>query len=711
MTLRGGKRGKKFPAVLTLLVIVSISLAVLLPAVSADTDGIVTTNASVNPGEIRIGDTTRVTLTINSVNVTEKVPVDVMHVIDRSGSMGWYGDVIHNNSGLLTFEWTEIDNFIINSSITTFDVLLETNSDDTKQYLQIKSPSGVWYGYNCYNPDGISYRHYAGRDHICLYSGRVESGTWEVYARGDVVGRPYVLAVQVPPIRLDAAKDAAKTFVGLTSDQDQMGAVSFSTYATLNKQLTLLDIQENRTSVNSTIDDLSVSSSTGVGEGINKAKAELTSTRSRDDALKVMVLLSDGVSNSGSDPRTRAQEAADENIKIFTVGFGEADHELLNDIADITGGNYYYAPSGSDLQEVYKTISEDIAAMASRTHAYYVLPDDVEYMGNATREPSKIIGNTLRWDIGDLAPGTPWDVSFDVRPTTMGTDIPVIMAPYSRVTYETTEGEEGHVTTGGNIYSYEDLTFGFVVHEGANPGDNFEFHDHAIGMNVHSNSTSIHTVTVSGSTATFSGNATVNGVSGYEFIVHVEDNAESGDIFMITITGPDGFKYTAGGVLDGGSIQTHKGSSESVPFPAALSVDVNGCRSEGLDVFVPPEWKVIGETVGITGYAVVDNPGSKAANVSVKLCVDYPAMGYTMGPAIDEAPTIGHTMHKSISTVNAGETKNITVSTTWIPMSSGKHSISIYVYEHRDDGTELWTESQGPNSKTVNKTIYIRRVS
>ena len=582
-------KGKKLSGMLTLLVIISISFAVLatlaalLPAVSAE-DGPVTTNASVNPEGIRIGDKTRVTLTVDCVNATEKVPVDIMHVIDRSESMNWYGDVIHSSSGSLTSwsDWTEIDTFIINSSnVTKFDVLLETNSNDYYQYLQIESPSGVWYGYPyrySYRP-GTSYDHYPGRDYIRIYkSYRVESGTWKVYARGDS-GRPYVLAVQVPPIRLDAAKDAATTFVGLMGDQDQIGVVSFNTYASdpPNKKLTLLDTQANRNSVNDSIDSLSASSYTAIGEGIDKAKKELTNPdRSREDALKVMVLLSDGVSNRGRDPITMAQEAANEGIKIFTVGFGEADHESLQDIANITGGRYYYAPSGSDLQEIYKTISEDITAMVSRTHAYYVLPDDVEYAGNATREPIEIIGNnTLRWAIGDCTSET-WTVSFDVRPKTFGKKIPVMVPGVSNVTYEM------------------------------------------------------------------------------------------------------------------------EGEPESEPFPAALLVDVGAFTAPVFSITPCPEGRYIGDSVGISGSVVVSNTVSNA-KVSVKLYVDY--------------PTMGHARDNKTYIVDADTTSPpLNVSTTWVPMSSGRHTISIYVYELKADGTEFWTEAQGNNTKTKYKTIYIKKV-
>jgi len=709
-------KGRKLSGILSLLVILSISLAVLAalsPAVSA---GIDSTSASVYPEDLptHIGYPVTVTLTVNgTVNETEKVPVDVMHVIDTSGSMGWYGDVIYNSSGTLNSAWTNIGTFNVDSSIDTFDVLLETGSGSTTtQYLKIKSPSGVWYG--CGNTSDNyplnyiqnTYHQYDGADYIGIYnSDDVESGLWEVHAIGyGEYDYYYDLTVQVPPIRLDAAKDGAKTFVGLRGDDDQIGVVYFDSIGKTQKGLTLLDKQAGRDSVNSKIDSLEASgAATAIGDGIYVAKEEL-SKKGRVEATKVMVLLSGSVNTTGSNPSTRAQEAADANITIFTVGFGEADHELLQDIADITEGEYYYAANGSDLQGIYETISEEITAMISCVHVYYVLPEGIEYADSATIEPD-IIGNTLIWAIGDFGPYNSWNVSFDLYPPEVDSipaNISLNVVRYSRVIYET-PGEGDNLVTAGSNIKPGTLTLEFVVMSKGDleePFGNLEFHDHAMDINLHSESMDL--LIVANNTATSSGTARVNGTSGYNFTVHVEDK-KSGDTFAITITGPDGFEYTANGTYTGQGINIHKYSAEILEFPA-LFMDVTACGVDDVHVY-PSGGLYIGQPVDITGYAEVNNPGSEV-DVSVKLCVDYyPAMGYTTGS------TMGKIISKNISTVNAGETSpSINVSATWIPMSSGNHSISIYVHQLKADGTEFWIDAQGPNNETKYKTIYIKKV-
>src|SRR3989475_11956771 len=125
-------------------------------------------------------------------------------------------------------------------------------------------------------------------------------------------------------------------------------------------------------------------------------------------------------------------------------------------------------------------------------------------------------------------------------------------------------GEEAPVlkdfVTGGGFIETSSGTanFGFVA--GLKPGasvasGHLTYIDHASGMKV--KATDINNdYDGSGATRTFSGLATVNGVSGYTFKVTVTDNGEPGrgvDTFYIVLsTG-----YEAGGTLAGGNIQLH----------------------------------------------------------------------------------------------------------------------------------------------------------
>jgi hypothetical protein len=276
--------------------------------------------------------------------------------------MAWYGNIIHQSSGTLTTDWVKIDAFKIDSSINTFDVLLETDSSDGEQYLRLKSPSGKWYGYG-YTPTyyPLDYIHdtyvkYLGADYVAIYQiSSIEQGTWEVYARG-VLDRTYYLVVAIPPVRISAAKYAAKYLLDLMSERDQLGLVSFASDTTLNKQLTLLDTKEKRDSLKTTIDSLIAIGGTAMGDGIYVATQELKSIRHRADANPIIILFTNGIWNMGSDPIQRAKESKDAGIKIYTIGFGRVDHKLLAEIASITGGKYLYAPSTDELKSMYQSM-------------------------------------------------------------------------------------------------------------------------------------------------------------------------------------------------------------------------------------------------------------------------------------------------------------------------------------------------------------------
>jgi len=113
----------------------------------------------------------------------------------------------------------------------------------------------------------------------------------------------------------------------------------------------------------------------------------------------------------------------------------------------------------------------------------------------------------------------------------------------------------GKVTGGGEIsVSGGFANFGFVAQGGSPPSGQLEYQNHAQNVNVHS--TSITSVTVSGTSATFTGTCTQNGAGSFNFTVTVQDNGEPGagvDKFTISTTGGQ----SGGGTITKGNIQIH----------------------------------------------------------------------------------------------------------------------------------------------------------
>lgn len=156
---------------------------------------------------------------------------------------------------------------------------------------------------------------------------------------------------------INDAKEAAKSFLEyLYFEKDRAGVVSFGSSARLDRGLT-----SNKGLVIAAIDAITAPywpiQQTAIGDGIALANQEFQNN-GRAEAEWIQILLSDGKSNTGQNPLAAAQDAADENIMIYTIGLGDdADEDTLKQIASMTGGKYYYAPTSGDLEAIYNEIA------------------------------------------------------------------------------------------------------------------------------------------------------------------------------------------------------------------------------------------------------------------------------------------------------------------------------------------------------------------
>ena len=169
----------------------------------------------------------------------------------------------------------------------------------------------------------------------------------------------------VTQTRLAASQAAACAFVNSLPSMDRAGVVSYSIIAYVAQPLTT-----TKSSVTRTIYALTVTGGTNIGEGISISHKELmTSPRYLTYTAKTIILMSDGQATEPSDypggpkeyARGRGRSAATDNIKIYTIGFGsDADEELLQDLADIGGGRYFFAPDADVLETIYMTIALEL---------------------------------------------------------------------------------------------------------------------------------------------------------------------------------------------------------------------------------------------------------------------------------------------------------------------------------------------------------------
>jgi Ca-activated chloride channel family protein len=166
--------------------------------------------------------------------------------------------------------------------------------------------------------------------------------------------------------RLDVVKEVVRDFVSEDGDlpgrpEDLIGFVSFAGYVkthcplTLDHGLLVELLSTIRVPEASRGDDLLM---TAMGDALVIGVSRLRDVEAKS---KVLVLLSDGRSNIGvATPESAADGAADENIKVYTVGIGTVrgglDESTLRQVAEKTGGRYFNARTASDLVEVYRTI-------------------------------------------------------------------------------------------------------------------------------------------------------------------------------------------------------------------------------------------------------------------------------------------------------------------------------------------------------------------
>jgi Ca-activated chloride channel family protein len=180
-------------------------------------------------------------------------------------------------------------------------------------------------------------------------------------------------ANDVAPTRLDAAKRAATSLIDQLPGADRIALISFDSHATVRQGLTT-----DRDAVKAALASLVPGSGTALGDGLAVALSQLNSTgRTASGARErpaMIVVLTDGVSNQGSDPLAVAQLVAAAKIPVQTIGIGlrngsatvrgepvgGVDETTLSAIASATGGKYYYAQAAGELQSIYSHLATQV---------------------------------------------------------------------------------------------------------------------------------------------------------------------------------------------------------------------------------------------------------------------------------------------------------------------------------------------------------------
>ena len=184
-----------------------------------------------------------------------------------------------------------------------------------------------------------------------------------------------MLAEALKPNRLEAAKDVAASFIN-GRQNDNIGLVVFAAESFTQCPLTidhgvLLNLFKD-------IQPGIIQDGTAIGLGLANAVSRIKDSQAKS---KVIILLTDGVNNTGEiAPVTAAEIAKTFGIRVYTIGVGtqgeapypiptafgvqyqnipvEIDEQVLKQIASTTGGQYFRATDNSSLKEIYSEIDQ-----------------------------------------------------------------------------------------------------------------------------------------------------------------------------------------------------------------------------------------------------------------------------------------------------------------------------------------------------------------
>lgn len=187
-------------------------------------------------------------------------------------------------------------------------------------------------------------------------------------------------STDILPNRLAAAKEAARVFVATAPRTVRIGLVAFGGYAML-----LVPPGTDRERLVEAINGLGQIRRTAIGEGLLEAVAALPGrVRPNPDATMpplppgprppgVVILLSDGRSNTGIGSLVAASIARQQEVLVYTVGVGQPvtpdsawtlggplDEAELQAIAQTAGGRYFRATSAEGLSETYRRLARAV---------------------------------------------------------------------------------------------------------------------------------------------------------------------------------------------------------------------------------------------------------------------------------------------------------------------------------------------------------------
>jgi Ca-activated chloride channel homolog len=169
-------------------------------------------------------------------------------------------------------------------------------------------------------------------------------------------------STDVLPTRAQAAAAAARAFINEAPAGIKIGLIAFAGGAEL-----VAPLSANKAATLAALDDLpSPNGATAIGDALDMAAEQLP-----PEGHRVVILITDGVSNTGTDPQQAAQDLGAHHIPIYTIGIGTPngdviggeqstiDEGALESYAQVSGGAYARAENAEELRAALSRLGRE----------------------------------------------------------------------------------------------------------------------------------------------------------------------------------------------------------------------------------------------------------------------------------------------------------------------------------------------------------------
>lgn len=152
-------------------------------------------------------------------------------------------------------------------------------------------------------------------------------------------------------IPMEQAKKAASSYINMSGKQETFSILKFSSNIE-----ELINSSQDKENLNAVIDSIQAGGQTALYDALGKAVEMVSDVEGR----KAVLVLSDGANNAGSytinDVMSLATRAG---VSVYSIAVGQsAEHKILANLSEQTGGRCYYTADTSTLQEIYMEINK-----------------------------------------------------------------------------------------------------------------------------------------------------------------------------------------------------------------------------------------------------------------------------------------------------------------------------------------------------------------